>query len=215
MMENLMLRQQLIIVNRKRVRAPELKFFERLSLIFFTGLMKPHRLLKSAIVVKPSTLLKLHKSLIKRKYRALFSNKSKRKTGPPGPSQELIDAILDMKKHNPRFGYRRISMQISNAFGIDVSKDVVWQILNKYYKYRPKDSGASWLTFIAHMKDSLWSVDFFRAESIGLKSHWIMLVMDQFTRRIIGFAVHKGDLNGIAICVMFIPYKGTGQNYFR
>lgn len=30
-----------------------------------------------------------------------------------------------------------------------------------------------------HAKDSLWSVDLFRAESITLKTHWIMVVMDQ------------------------------------
>ncbi|MDH3466470.1 MAG: hypothetical protein OES26_11305 [Gammaproteobacteria bacterium] len=33
------------------------------------------------------------------------------------------------------------------------------------------------------MKDSLWSVDLFRFESITLKSHWVLVVMDQFTRR--------------------------------
>jgi len=27
--------------------------------------------------------------------------------------------------------------------------------------------------------------------------------MDQFTRRIIGFAVHAGDVNGIDLCCMF------------
>jgi len=53
------------------------------------------------------------------------------------------------------------------------------------------------------MKDSLWSVDLFRCESIHLKSHWVMLVMDQFTRRIIGFAVHAGNLDGIIVCCMF------------
>lgn len=53
------------------------------------------------------------------------------------------------------------------------------------------------------MKDSLWSVDLFRSESILLKTHWVMVLMDQHTRQIIGFAVHQGDLNGIAICRMF------------
>ena len=33
---------------------------------------------------------------------------------------------------------------------------------------------------------SLWSLDTFRCESIALRSHWVMVVMDQFTRRIIG-----------------------------
>ena len=58
------------------------------------------------------------------------------------------------------------------------------------------------------MKDSLWSrdavaVDLFRCESATLKSHWVMVVIDQFTRRIIGFAVHSGDCDGVAYCRMF------------
>ena len=30
-----------------------------------------------------------------------------------------------------------------------------------------------------------------------------MVVIDQFTRRIIGFAVHEGDCDGVAYCRMF------------
>jgi len=30
-----------------------------------------------------------------------------------------------------------------------------------------------------------------------------MVVMDQFSRRIIGFSVHAGDLDGVAVCCMF------------
>jgi transposase InsO family protein len=50
------------------------------------------------------------------------------------------------------------------------------------------------------MKDSLWSVDLFRCESIRLKTHWVLVVMDQFTRRIIGFAVQAGDVDGPILC---------------
>jgi hypothetical protein len=32
-------------------------------------------------------------------------------------------------------------------------------------------------------------MDLFRCESILLRSHWVMLVMDVFTRRLIGFGV--------------------------
>ncbi|MGI9303215.1 MAG: helix-turn-helix domain-containing protein, partial [Gammaproteobacteria bacterium] len=35
------------------------------------------------------------------------------------------------------------------------------------------------------------------------KSHWVLVVMDQFTRRIIGFAVHAGDVDGPALCMTF------------
>ena len=53
------------------------------------------------------------------------------------------------------------------------------------------------------MKDSLWSVDLFRCESILLRSHWVMVVMDVFTRRIIGFGVERADLCGVSVCRMF------------
>ncbi len=55
---------------------------------------------------------------------------------------------------------------------------------------------------IGHAKDSLWSVALFRCESILLKSHWVPVVMDQFTRRIIGFAAHASDVDGPALCRM-------------
>jgi transposase InsO family protein len=53
------------------------------------------------------------------------------------------------------------------------------------------------------MRDSLWSIDLFRCESATLKSHWVLLVMDQYTRRIIGFTIHVGIVDGPALCRMF------------
>jgi len=67
----------------------------------------------------------------------------------------------------------------------------------------PDDSGPSWLTFIGHAKGSLWSIDIFHCESILLNIHWVLVVMDQFARRIIGFGVHAGDVDGVALCRMF------------
>ena len=89
-------------------------------------------------------------------------------------------------------------------FGIDIDKDVVRRVLAKHYRPPPDtDGGPSWLTFIGHMKDSLWSADLFRCESILLKTHWVLVVMDQYTRRIIGFGVHVGDVDGMALCRIF------------
>ena len=53
------------------------------------------------------------------------------------------------------------------------------------------------------MKDSLWSCDLFRCESATLRTHWVLVVMDQFTRRVIGFGVHSGIVDGVALCRMF------------
>ena len=56
---------------------------------------------------------------------------------------------------------------------------------------------------MGHTTDSLWSVDLFRCESIVLQSYWVLVVMDQFTRRIIGLGVHHGDVDGANLCRMF------------
>ena len=77
------------------------------------------------------------------------------------------------------------------------------RVLAKHYRPTHGSDGPPWLTFLGHAKDSLWSVDLFRCESLILKTHWVMVVMDQFTRRIIGFAVQAGAVDGPAICRMF------------
>jgi hypothetical protein len=72
--------------------------------------LRPSRLIRSATVLKPSTLLHLHHVLIQRKYRLLFSPKGRRKPGPKGPSQELMAAIVATKQRNPSWGCPRIAL---------------------------------------------------------------------------------------------------------
>lgn len=91
----------------------------------------------------------------------------------------------------------------NNSFGVEIDKDVVRRVLAKLCRPTGGSDGPSWLTFLGHARDSLWSVDLFRCESLILKSHWVMVVMDQFTRRISGFAVQPGVVDGPALCRMF------------
>jgi putative transposase len=203
--ESLLLKHQLLISNRSRQRAPNLTTLDRFMLGLSTLFVSPHRIAKLSAVIKPATLLKFHKALVGRKYRLLFSSSAhRRKPGPKGPSAELIAAIVEMKRRNPKFGCVRIAQQLAHAFGIGIDKDIVRRVLAKHY--RPGDPGShgpSWLTFIAQTKDSLWSLDFFRCESILLRSHWVMLVMDVFTRRIVGFCIESIVIDGVSVCRMF------------
>lgn len=85
-------------------------------------------------------------------------------------------------------------------FDIAIDKDLVRRVLAQ--RYRPESGGPSWLTFLGHTKDSLWSVDLLRCESLFVKTHWVMVVMDHCTRRIVGFAVQGGVLDGPSVCRM-------------
>ncbi|MEP6547742.1 MAG: DDE-type integrase/transposase/recombinase [Gammaproteobacteria bacterium] len=87
---------------------------------------------------------------------------------------------------------------------MDIDKDVVRRVLARHYDPgHPDVSGPSWLTLFAHAKDSLWSVDLFRCESILLRSHWVLVVLDAFTRRIIGFGIGGEYIDGPSVCRMF------------
>ena len=90
--------------------------------------MRPSRLLRSAIVLKPATIMAFHRALVKRKYRLLFTP-------------------------------------------VEIDKDVVRRVLARRYRPEPGSQGPSWLTFLGHSKDSLWSVDLFRCESLILRTH--------------------------------------------
>ena len=201
--EPTLVRHQLLILNRSRKRAPNLRVSDRMIAALCTLLMRPARVLRSAIVLKPSTLLHFHHMLIKRKYRLLFSSKGRRRPGPKGPEKELIDAVVEMKRRNPTWGCPRIAEQITLAFGVDIDKDVVRRILGMHNRPESGSGGPSWLTFLGHAKDSLWSSDLFCCESLTLRTHWVLVVMDQFTRRIVGFGIHRGIVDGLALCRMF------------
>src|SRR5215467_6889697 len=201
--ESVLARHQLLILNRSRQRAPNLLALDRLIAGICSLWIRPNRLRRLAIAFKPSTLLSFHRALVKRKYRFLFSPKQKTKPGPKGPTADLIRAVVEMKRRNPTWGCPHIAEQINLAFGTAINKDVVRRILAQHYRPMPTEGGPSWLTFIGHVKDSLWSLDLFRCESVDLRTYWVLVVMVLYTRRIIGFGILAGVVDGTALRRMF------------
>src|SRR5580693_4122728 len=82
--ESLLLKRQLLILNRSRQRAPNLSASDRILAGWLALWLRPTRLLRSAMVLKPSTLLGLHQAMGKQKYRMLFSPNHHRKARPEG-----------------------------------------------------------------------------------------------------------------------------------
>jgi putative transposase len=204
-----LVKHQLRILNRGRKRAPNLRVADRIIAGLCTLFMRPERVLRSATGLKPSTLLHLHNVLSRRKYRMLFSPKRGRRPGPSGPKKELIDAVVEMKRRNSNWGCPRIAQQIALALAIEIDKDIVRRILSVHY--RPESGGPSWLSFFGHTKDSLWCCDLFRCESATLRTHWVLVVMDQCTRRVIGFGVHSGIVDWWGGSVPDVPSRDSRQ----
>ena len=110
MAESVLTKHQLLIVNRSRRRAPNLRIVDRLIAGFCSLWIKPSRFGRVAIALKPSTLLNFHRALVQQKYRLLFSSKRRAKPGPKGPDADLIRAVIEMKQRKSDLGmssYRR------------------------------------------------------------------------------------------------------------
>src|SRR5262245_52448686 len=89
--ENLLLKQQLIVLQRGRRRAPSLTLSDRILCGFGSLFLSLGRIRKVAIALRPSTLLAFHQALVRRKYGRLFSSMPCPKNpGPKGPDEALI-----------------------------------------------------------------------------------------------------------------------------
>src|SRR6516225_1630493 len=62
--ESVLVKQQLLMLNRSRQRSPNLRLADRVVAGVCTLLIRPSRLVRVAIVLKPPTLVRFHRSLI-------------------------------------------------------------------------------------------------------------------------------------------------------
>ena len=97
---------------------PNLRATDRIIADLCTLFMRPARVLRSAIVLKPSTRLHLHSVLRKTKVPdVVFA------WAPPSAwHQDLVEAVVAMKRRNPGWGCPRIAQQISLAFGVEIGR---------------------------------------------------------------------------------------------
>src|SRR5262249_7051589 len=97
-------------------------------------------------------------------------------TRPQGTEPRTHRSRRRNETAEPPLGCPRIAQQISLAFSVEIDKDVVRRILTAHYRPESDSAGPSWLTFIGHSKDRLWSCDLFRCESAMLRSYWVLVV---------------------------------------
>ena len=117
MAENLLLKQQLIVLRRARRRAPNLTQSDRLLCGFWSLFLSPERIRKVAIAFRPSTPLTFHQALVRRKVPPpVLVDVGFEEAWPERPDQALIRAIVELKSRNPRIGCPRIARIISREF---------------------------------------------------------------------------------------------------
>jgi hypothetical protein len=150
LVENAILRQQLIVLNRQ-VKRPQLTNSDRLRLVFLargTGYWQ-----QALHIVQPDTLLRWHRDL----FRLYGRNKSRSKARKPRLTQETIKLIKQMATENHLWGAERIRGELLKL-GITISKRTVQR-----YMTQVRDASAgqqTWTTFIKNHARDIWACDF-------------------------------------------------------
>jgi transposase InsO family protein len=176
--ENLVLRQQLLVLNRRSPVRLRLRNIDRLILVWFYRLYPS--LLDAIIIVKPETLLCWHR----RGFRAYWRWKSWRRGGRPRIDRELRALIRRMSKENPTWGAPRIHGELP-MLGIDVSESTVGRYMIRIS--RPRSQG--WKTSLRNHAAGIAAIDLFVVRTISFKLLYGLVILGHARRRLLRIAV--------------------------
>jgi putative transposase len=178
--ENAMLRQQLIVLNRQ-VKRPQLTQGDRVRLVLLARLTEYWQ--QALHIVQPDTLLRWHRDL----FRHYWRHKSKPMKRGERTSPETIELIKQMASENRLWGAERIRGELLKL-GIKVSK----RTIQKYMlKERQNRSGQTWSTFLKNHCRDIWACDFTVVNDLLFRSWYVFVIMELHTRRIVHAAVTR------------------------
>ena len=137
-------------------------------------------------LVKPETLLKWYRQIIKNRWN--FSSKSKRKRGKPQTKAWIKNLILEMKNNSPLMRTEKIQGELLKL-EIELSQSTIRRIIAEFRKKGKIQSTVTWRKFIKAHIESLYAMDFFTVDSILGRRFYVFFIMYLKTREIIRFSV--------------------------
>jgi transposase InsO family protein len=175
--ENMMLRQQLIVVHRSSPR-PKFRRIDRILLCLLSRLWSGWR--SALLIVQPDTLTRWHRQ----GFKLYWSWKSRKKPGRPKADLTIRDLIRRMCRENATWGVPRIQSELA-LLGHNVAESTV----AKYMVRQPKPPSQNWRTFLANHVGQIAAIDFFTVSTITFRVMYIFLVLQHDRRRVVHFNV--------------------------
>ena len=174
--ELVLLRHQLSVLARQQ-RRPRLRPADRAFIAALARLL-PHRR-RHGLVVKPATLLRWHRELVRRKW-----TYSQRGSGRPATERALRELVLRLARENPRWGYQRLAGELLKL-GFRISPSTVRRLLAAAgLEPAPRRAAVSWPVFLRRQAASLLAGDFFTIETVTLRRLYVLFFIEVGSRRV-------------------------------
>ena len=122
--ETAFLRQQLVVLKRSALARLRLRTADRLIFVWLYRLFPS--VLEAAVVFKPETLVRWHRS----GFRQCWRWKSRRRVGRPVIPADIRDLIRTISRNNPLWGAPRIHGELLKL-GIDIAQSTVAKYMSR------------------------------------------------------------------------------------
>jgi hypothetical protein len=168
------LRHQLLVLRRSA--PPRLRRRTAGRLIFVWLYRLYPSLLGAAIIFKPETLVRWHRS----GFRLYWRWKSRHRVGRPEIPIEISDLVRTISRDNPLSGARRIHGELLEL-GIDIAQSTVARYMCR--RRHPPPTG--WRAFLRIHTAQIASVDLFVIPTIGFKLLYGLMILHLERRRLV------------------------------
>jgi transposase InsO family protein len=141
------------------------------------------------LLVRPDTLLRWHRDLLKRRHAAACVPKRR---GRPPTIRSIRALVVRLAGENASWGYRRIHGELA-ALGIKVAASTVWEILKEHgIPPAPERQSTTWADFLRSQAEALLACDLFEVRTLTGARLYVFAVIEHATRRvrILGAGAH-------------------------
>jgi putative transposase len=137
---------------------------------------------RASLLVKPDTVLKWHRELVRRKW----TTRHLKAGGRPPIAAEVEQLLLRLARENPRWGYGRLQGELSKL-GHPLGRSTVRDVLRRH-RVPPaparRRQPSTWRAFLRRHRDQLLACDFFTVETLSLKTLYVLFFIELGTRRV-------------------------------
>ena len=182
LLENMLLRQQLIVLKRQ-VKRPALTWRDRTLFVLLASKLPTWK--EALVIVQPETVLRWHREL----FRWVWRRKSRpRKRGRPPLSGDIVDLIKQMAQENLSWGAERIRGELMKL-GLLVSKSTIQKYI--YNVRKPGSPRQTWATFLRNHASEIWGCDFLQTYDLFFRTLFVFVIIELDSRRLVHYGVTR------------------------
>jgi transposase InsO family protein len=179
--ENAMLRHQIVILRRKSPH-PRLTAFDRLRLLVAAAVLPTWR--RALAIVQPETVLRWHRE----GFRMLWRRRSQPGNVERRVTADTISLIREMATKNRLWGAERIRGELLKL-GIKISKRTVQKYMRSVRERR--GGGQTWATFVKNHANDIWCCDFVQTHDLLFRPLFLFFLLNQGSRRVVHIAATR------------------------